>query len=149
MRAIICLVAAFALPVALGAQQSRNGPSTGISNQGTYSLELEIISPEQIESYQQGTPASEIVLGTGETLEEFLDPKGAAPMFELAWTAVTCGGGMVASGDTQFETSCGQSVSGTSTGGGFTLEPVIDDGTIFSDDFESGDTSAWDVVVSP
>lgn len=144
---LICLAAALALPLALSARP-QTIPSTGTSSKGAYSLEMEIITPKQIEAYQRGEPPSGIILKTGETLEGFLEPQTSIPNYEIAWTTITCGGAVSGGGNIEVESSCG-SVAGTSEGGDYelTIGLIRESGGVFSDGFESGNASAWSSVV--
>lgn len=140
------------IPLALGAQ-SRPGPSGTVSG-GPYSLEMKIITPEQVGAYRDGTPPSEIVLATGETLEEFLAvaPRGAPPDFSVPRTSVSSGGESESNdGKFRLRSTIGQPVTGASesTDGALKLDVGFQtpDTRLFDDGFESGDTSNWDAVV--
>lgn len=126
----------------------------------------QLLTDPQIEAYQKGIPPSEIVLTTGETLEDFLTEETSTPTYELAWIFVSGGGtsygelpsalrlGSCSAGTVELVSTIGQPVAGVATGGGPGNEyelwiGLLEDTSIFSDGFECGDVSAWSSSTPP
>jgi hypothetical protein len=74
-------------------------------------------------------------------------PDDPLPEAIASWT-VDGGGGYAAGGDLEVEATIGQPDAGLRAGGGMILDGgfwggLVDDGKIFRDGFETGDTSRW------
>ncbi len=114
-------------------------------------LEREILkrlTPDQVESYLQGTSPLLIRLESGESLADVLDQWSRGVAFDLSWYSVDGGGGLMSTGGT-FELSgtIGQADAGLMTEGSYALTggfwAVSRAGDIFGDGFESGDVGFW------
>ncbi len=111
------------------------------------------LTPEHVKAYRNGTPPSEIVLATGETLKALL----AEPQYEITWASVSSGGGLSTQPTgTRATPDCGgfevYGISGFSTTGysqsateGYevTLGILTTIGLIFADGFESESPACW------
>jgi hypothetical protein len=74
-------------------------------------------------------------------------PDDPLPEAIASWT-VDGGGGYAAGGDLEVEATIGQPDAGLRAGGGMVLDGgfwgrFVDDGTVFADGFETGDTGRW------
>jgi hypothetical protein len=134
----------------LGKEDSTSSRRLSIRERET----LLLLTSEQTAAFAAGKPASEIVLATGRTLEEFLASKGAEP-FELSWYSIDAGAGTLSGGgNVSLNGILAQSDAGAMSGGnlsltgGFLASEQLDycqgPGVVFCDGFESGDTSSWE-----
>ena len=112
---------------------------------------LEALTEEQMERYLGGTPSSQILLSTGESLADFAARKNVAG-FEITWYSIDGGGGMRSTGgDFELSGTIGQPDAGRMSGGDFTLTggfwAITRSLEIFSNGFEGGNTSAWSQTI--
>ena len=116
---------------------------------------LQLMTPDQVQSFIAGTDPAEMVLLTGESLDAFLIRKGASS-FDLSWYTIGDGGGAMAGGDFTLVGAIGQPDAAIMSGGSFSLsggflgseptppvDPCTGSDVIFCDGFELGDTAAW------
>jgi len=114
---------------------------------------LQLMTSTQVRAYAAGSPATEIVLTSGQTLAGFLEEKGVVG-FAVSWASVDGGGGVSTGGLYQMTATIGQVDAGVMTNGVFSLrggflasERTPVEVPIFSDGFESGDLNAWSISV--
>lgn len=132
-------------------QIQKSHPSLSSSVTTFERLVLQRLSPEEFAKYQQGVPASEIVLLSGESLQHFLDRnKGGA--LDLQWWSISGGGGTSsAGGGFTLSGTIGQHEASTSSGGVFLITGGFwavetDASKLFCDGFETGNTNQWNSV---
>ncbi len=147
-------------PLAAAAQASASAWDDLVRERGELArraspLEREILkrlTPDQVESYLEGTSPLLILLESGENLADFLDQWSRGIAFDLSWYSVDGGGDMTSTGGI-FELSgtIGQADAGLMTESPYVLAggfwAVSRAGGTFSDGFASGDTSVWSASV--
>lgn len=108
------------------------------------------VSPEEFARFQSGVDPTEVVLLDGRVLADFLSRILGDP-FAIPFFTIDSGGAVSTGGDFRLEGSIGQLDTGLAIGPGKVLlsfggfrEPIdYTTSPIFSDGFESGDTSGW------
>ncbi len=106
---------------------------------------LEAITPEQADAFVRGADPATLVLADGRTVADLLE---LLDTFGISWWTIDGGGGRSTGGSFQLSGTIGQADSGTLAGGTFELHGGFWHGTsrpplIFSDGFETGDTTRW------
>lgn len=108
---------------------------------------LQLLTPDQLRDYLAGASPAEVVLANGETLEVFLQQRGAGS-FDISWFSIDGGGGESSGGAFVLHATIGQPDAGVSTGGIFSLTGGFwaleaTSSKLYCDGFESGDISNW------
>lgn len=107
---------------------------------------LKLLPSSLSEGSLTGDALDDIMLTNGDSLGEHLEKTGTE--FEMSWFSVDSGAFRLSGGEFTLSVVVGQADAGVSTGGelvlngGFLTPPGSVD-VLFSDGFESGDTSQW------